>query len=167
MAKLKQKTDEPQSTPLTFDENGVPLNMTMEEFNARMEKAWRDLPALMLIHHEKHPSRYARRVVRAKIDARIRDKEFKKSLREYYKLHSNRQTRHLAKEAWPKCGARCRTGEPCKMRVEWGKKRCRLHGGLSTGPRTTEGRCRIALSNNCRAVEARRRKESEKESQTD
>jgi hypothetical protein len=44
-----------------------------------------------------------------------------------------------------KCGARTRTGKPCKMRPAklWGE-RCRLHGGLSTGPKTQEGRERIA-----------------------
>jgi hypothetical protein len=30
------------------------------------------------------------------------------------------------------------------MRVEFGKARCRLHGGLSTGPKTEAGRTRIA-----------------------
>ena len=42
----------------------------------------------------------------------------------------------------PRCGARSkRTGEPCRgpaMR----NGRCRLHGGLSTGPRTSEGLAR-------------------------
>ena len=42
----------------------------------------------------------------------------------------------------PRCGARSkRTGEPCRgpaMR----NGRCRLHGGLSTGPRTPEGLAR-------------------------
>ena len=28
--------------------------------------------------------------------------------------------------------------------VEAGKRRCRFHGGMSTGPKTTEGRARIA-----------------------
>ncbi|MEC7379690.1 MAG: HGGxSTG domain-containing protein [Pseudomonadota bacterium] len=28
-----------------------------------------------------------------------------------------------------------------------GKRRCRLHGGMSTGPRTPEGRARIAAAN--------------------
>ena len=28
-----------------------------------------------------------------------------------------------------------------------GKRRCRLHGGLSTGPKTPEGRARIAAAN--------------------
>jgi hypothetical protein len=30
------------------------------------------------------------------------------------------------------------------VRVEFGKARCRFHGGLSTGPKTEAGRSRIA-----------------------
>jgi len=41
------------------------------------------------------------------------------------------------------CKARTRAGTPCKMKAVHGKKRCRLHGGLSTGPKTAEGRERI------------------------
>ncbi|MDF2234959.1 HGGxSTG domain-containing protein [Albimonas sp. CAU 1670] len=44
-----------------------------------------------------------------------------------------------------RCGARTRSGKPCKMHpVGLRNDRCRLHGGLSTGPRTPEGRARIA-----------------------
>ena len=44
-----------------------------------------------------------------------------------------------------RCGARTRKGTPCKRKaLESG--RCPNHGGLSTGPRTTEGRLR-ALRN--------------------
>ena len=32
------------------------------------------------------------------------------------------------------CGAKTRAGKPCKKSPVEGKKRCRLHGGLSTGP---------------------------------
>ncbi len=42
------------------------------------------------------------------------------------------------------CGARTRKGTPCKAKALPGKKRCRFHGGLSTGPKTPEGRERIA-----------------------
>ena len=43
-----------------------------------------------------------------------------------------------------KCGAKTRKGTPCQMRpIPW-SRRCRLHGGLSTGPKTAEGRARIA-----------------------
>lgn len=40
------------------------------------------------------------------------------------------------------CGARTRAGSPCKLAPVKGKKRCRLHGGLSTGPKTPEGKAR-------------------------
>jgi hypothetical protein len=48
----------------------------------------------------------------------------------------------------PRCGARTRRGTPCKLPAEKNpktglRKRCRLHGGLSTGPVTSEGRRRI------------------------
>jgi hypothetical protein len=43
-----------------------------------------------------------------------------------------------------KCGARTRRGGLCQMVVVAGMARCRLHGGLSTGPKTAEGRARIA-----------------------
>ena len=43
-----------------------------------------------------------------------------------------------------KCGAKTRKGTPCQMRpIPW-SRRCRLHGGLSTGPKTAEGRAGIA-----------------------
>jgi len=40
------------------------------------------------------------------------------------------------------CKAQTRAGQPCKKRPSPGKMRCRLHGGLSTGPKTEEGRAR-------------------------
>jgi len=42
----------------------------------------------------------------------------------------------------PTCGARTRTGAPCKRKPVPGKQRCRNHGGLSTGARTVEGKAR-------------------------
>jgi len=33
----------------------------------------------------------------------------------------------------PLCGAKTRAGGTCLVRVEFGKARCRFHGGLSTG----------------------------------
>lgn len=45
------------------------------------------------------------------------------------------------------CGAkRHRDGEPCRALCEPGKKRCRFHGGRSTGPKTVEGKAK-ALAN--------------------
>ncbi len=62
--------------------------------------------------------------------------------------HIRRTLRFLA----PKCGARCkRTGKPCTRRVVLGNVRCRLHGGLSTGPATAAGRARISESNRRRS----------------
>ncbi len=57
------------------------------------------------------------------------------------------QFRSLPKRARKKCGAKCRTGKPCKAPVVHGRNRCRMHGGLSTGPRTWEGIMRIVESN--------------------
>lgn len=41
------------------------------------------------------------------------------------------------------CGARTRAGSPCKAKAIPGCKRCRWHGGLSTGPRTPEGKAKV------------------------
>ncbi len=46
----------------------------------------------------------------------------------------------------PRCGARTRAGCPCRAPAIRGKLRCRMHGGRSTGPRTAEGRARIAAA---------------------
>jgi hypothetical protein len=44
-----------------------------------------------------------------------------------------------------KCGARTRRGTLCR-RPGMRNGRCRLHGGLSTGPKTREGRQRIRIA---------------------
>ncbi len=38
----------------------------------------------------------------------------------------------------PRCGAKTRSGTPCKAPA-MANGRCRMHGGKSTGPRTAEG----------------------------
>ncbi len=53
------------------------------------------------------------------------------------------------------CGARCRDGHACRAPVVRGRRRCRRHGGASTGPRTDEGRAR-ALGALVRVNAARR-----------
>jgi hypothetical protein len=45
--------------------------------------------------------------------------------------------------AAPRCGAHTRAGGCCRQPA-MANGRCRLHGGLSTGPRTAEGRARCA-----------------------
>ncbi len=65
--------------------------------------------------------------------ARVRVMEFVRSVRSYQRRA-------------PRCGARTRgTGKPCQCRA-LANGRCRFHGGLSTGPKTAEGR-RRALAN--------------------
>jgi hypothetical protein len=39
----------------------------------------------------------------------------------------------------PQCGAKTRSGPPCRAKAVKGKVRCRMHGGLSTGPKTQAG----------------------------
>ena len=47
--------------------------------------------------------------------------------------------------AAPRCGARTRAGACCRQPA-MKNGRCRMHGGLSTGPRTAEGRARCAAA---------------------
>ena len=54
-----------------------------------------------------------------------------------------------------RCGARTRKGTPCKCKVLPGKQRCKFHGGMSTGPKTPEGRERIAEAQRRRWAEYR------------
>lgn len=53
----------------------------------------------------------------------------------------------------PTCKARTRRGTVCMCKPEPGKRRCRLHGGKSTGPRTPEGKAQSS-KNLQRASEA-------------
>ena len=47
---------------------------------------------------------------------------------------------------WPgtRCGAKTRAGTPCKNPAVRGRRRCRMHGGRSTGAKTPEGRARLS-----------------------
>ena len=49
---------------------------------------------------------------------------------------------------WPgaRCGAKTRKGSPCQRPARLPVGRCRVHGGASCGPRTAEGRARIAAA---------------------
>jgi hypothetical protein len=59
----------------------------------------------------------------------------------------------------PLCGAKTRAGGTCMVRVEFGKARCRFHGGLSTGPKTEAGRARIAEARRRRWCDYRERRQ--------
>lgn len=70
---------------------------------------------------------------------------------------------HIARASWghlkssrSKCGAKTRKGTPCQAPALNRNGRCKLHGGLSTGPRTPEGRARS--SEGSRRWHARRRR---------
>ncbi|MEW9919357.1 HGGxSTG domain-containing protein [Marimonas sp. MJW-29] len=64
----------------------------------------------------------------------------------------------LPKKKRPDCSAKTRSGTLCKAKVVPGKKRCRLHGGLSTGPKSKEGRERIAQAQRQRHARSSKRK---------
>ena len=68
---------------------------------------------------------------------------------------------------WPgqRCGAKTRQGSPCKRPANKRNGRCRLHGGRSTGPKTADGRAKIAAANtttgqHTKAMIARRREDA-------
>ena len=64
--------------------------------------------------------------------------------------------RQLIRFLRPVCEAEARqSGQPCKNPVVHGKLKCRLHGGLSTGAKTAEGRARIGESNRRRQKASR------------
>lgn len=44
------------------------------------------------------------------------------------------------------CGAKTRAGTPCKLTSIYANGRCKLHGGLSTGPKSAAGRAKCALN---------------------
>ena len=73
-----------------------------------------------------------------------RVQERQRLLAEWHRLHDERvqlcELRRARNAA--RCGAKTRTGAPCKRKPEIGRTRCRCHGGCSTGARTPEGRAR-------------------------
>lgn len=55
------------------------------------------------------------------------------------------------------CSARSkRTGVQCRSPALRGKAKCRMHGGRSTGPKTVEGRARIAAAHLLHGRETRK-----------
>jgi hypothetical protein len=65
-------------------------------------------------------------------------------------------------DAEHRCGAKCKQGgHKCPRRPVPGMKRCRVHGGLSTGARTAEGRERLRQNDRQRASVHRLRAQHE------
>ena len=52
------------------------------------------------------------------------------------------KTKDIERNATELCFAKTRSGTLCQKHPIVGKTRCRLHGGLSTGPKTQEGKSR-------------------------
>jgi hypothetical protein len=61
------------------------------------------------------------------------EREHAEMMRHLAKLRASAPTNEF-------CGAKTRAGTPCKRRDIYQSGRCRLHGGLSTGPKTEAGR---------------------------
>lgn len=49
-------------------------------------------------------------------------------------------------ESLPLCGAKTRSGEPCKRKGNKRNGRCKLHGGNSTGAKTEQGKMASRLN---------------------
>ena len=73
----------------------------------------------------------------AEVRARLKDGTLK------FKLPRRRQQPEPGKP-WGRCGAYARsTGRPCRAPGNGRGGRCKLHGGMSTGPRAAEGLKRL------------------------
>lgn len=79
------------------------------------------------------------------------EREVERQMQEFYA----REAERASKRRQP-CLARTRKGHSCRLKSEPGRKRCKFHGGMSTGPRTTEGRVRIAEAQRRRWAEWRK-----------
>jgi hypothetical protein len=51
-----------------------------------------------------------------------------------------------------------RTKQQCRAPAIKGKTKCRFHGGKSTGPKTAEGRARVAAANTVHGRETRQKR---------
>jgi len=95
--------------------------------------------------------------------------EFKACLAMLRQMRLRQPYYRVFKKELPLCGARCRDGHPCQARAAWDETRtyprngrCRMHGGLSTGPKTSEGYWRSQALNRRRHEEALRRRQVQK-----
>lgn len=84
-------------------------------------------------------------------EVRVRDRELaEKAVAGRWRLTLRKRNHEAAERALKRelrstpCGARTRAGHPCRRRGLGKGGRCANHGGLSTGPKTPEGRRRIA-----------------------
>jgi hypothetical protein len=73
--------------------------------------------------------------------AEARDRALAES--EVYRLKRVAELRAILRVT---CGAKTQSGKPCRSKSLPGKRRCKWHGGCSTGPKTAEGKAK-ALGN--------------------
>lgn len=66
------------------------------------------------------------------------------SCRKMHEIGLGKQGAPLPPSKRPRCGAKTRAGGSCRWPVVAGKRRCRFHGGASTGPKTAAGRTQVA-----------------------
>ena len=110
------------------------------------------------------PQTFAAWLAEARRVAAQRRKDWKaEKARRWHAAHPPQPLRP-SKEERPRCGARTRAGGRCQARALWHpgelaprNGRCRMHGGLSTGPRTEEGR-RRSVEAGARGRETQRRR---------
>lgn len=74
---------------------------------------------------------------------------FRESLRRAH-LELGETEQELENYPTCRCGALTRDGGVCQRPAVEGRRRCPLHGGKSTGPKTREGREAIAAANRAR-----------------
>ena len=101
-------------------------------------------------HHETTQKDTSRRPKTPQVATRIEAENIEKRLAEWRARQADRDAKLRVT-----CGAKTRAGHPCKMKSEPGRRRCKFHGGKSTGPRTAEGRARIAEAQRKRWMRSR------------
>jgi len=103
------------------------------------------------LHADAKDSGGVSRAVRASVDNSA-------PLIRYYRVDTVRTGVDLQRWLWQRayamerdnrvvCGARRRRdGQPCEALSVPGKRRCKWHGGMSTGPRTAKGKAKCAAN---------------------
>jgi hypothetical protein len=59
---------------------------------------------------------------------------------------AGRPRTRVARKAGITCGAKTRKGTPCQRKLLLKGGKCLNHGGMSTGPKTPEGKARALLN---------------------
>ncbi len=116
----------PDAAPLALPEHAT--------WSAKLAALEARIMARETRHHEKDLRRQATWEARQQVRQRAEQLVQRRAERE-----AERALRELAR-----CGALTRKGQPCRMLSEPGRRRCKFHGGKSTGPRTPEGLARTA-----------------------